>query len=237
MLKIPRLLDAAEIRVLGALMEKEQTTPELYPLTVNSLIQASNQKTAREPVMEMSEGAVHGALRQLFVEGLAQRTEGARVTRWRQSVDVRWSLDPGRKAVLTLLLLRGPQTPGELRSRSDRLQVFATVRELEDALLALASSPDPLIRELERGPGQKESRWTHLLADLSAVESPVSPAVLRYSSDEGEQIEARVADLNRRVRELERIVAGLVRGGQPVDAAHADASFDSILNYGNERTE
>ncbi len=206
MQKIPRLLDAAEVRVLGALLEKEQTTPELYPLTVNSLIQACNQKTAREPVMEMSEGAVHGTLRQLLQEALVNRSEGARVTRWRHVLDARWNLDPACKAVIALLLLRGPQTPGELRNRSERLHAFATIGELDDALIALAATPEPLVRELPRGPGQKESRWTHLLS-VAVAEEVLTPAVRRYAADEGEEIEARMTDLNRRVRELERIVA------------------------------
>ena len=208
MQKIPRPLDAAELRVLGALLEKQQTTPELYPLTVNALIQGCNQKTAREPVVEMSEGAVHGALRQLNQEGFATRSEGARVTRWGHALDTRWNLDPGRKAVITLLLLRGAQTPGELRNRSERLHAFASVEGLEDALLTLAEEPEPLVRELPRGPGQKESRWMHLLAG-APVEERETPAVRRYAADEGEELVAKVADLNRRLREVERIVAEL----------------------------
>jgi uncharacterized protein YceH (UPF0502 family) len=207
------MLDAAEVRVLGALLEKEQTTPELYPLTVNSLIQACNQKTAREPVMELSEGAVHGALRQLLLDELVSRSEGARVTRWHHALNVRWGLDPGRKAVVTLLLLRGPQTPGELRSRSERLHAFASVGELEDALLALAAPPEPLVRELPRGPGQKEARWTHLVAGESD-EAKATPALRRYAADEGEDLVTRVADLNRRVRELERVVSLLTGNPQ-----------------------
>lgn len=213
MQKITRSLEAAEVRVLGALLEKEQTTPELYPLTVNSLIQACNQKTAREPVMEMSEGAVHGTLRQLLQDELVARSEGARVTRWNHALNLRWNLDPGRKAVMTLLLLRGPQTPGELRSRSERLHAFATVGELEDALLVLAAPPEPLVRELPRGPGQKEARWAHLLGGEPA-EEVITPAVRRYAADEGEDLVTKVADLNRRVRELERVVS-LLTGNPP----------------------
>ena len=213
MQKIPRPLEPAEVRVLGALLEKEQTTPELYPLTVNSLIQACNQKTAREPVMEMSEGAAHGALRQLLQDELVSRSEGARVTRWHHALNVRWNLDPGRKAVITLLLLRGPQTPGELRNRSERLHAFASVSELEDALLALAAAPEALVRELPKGPGQKEARWTHLVGG-EVVEVPVTPAVRRYAADEGEDLVTRIADLNRRVRELERVVS-LLTGNPP----------------------
>jgi hypothetical protein len=204
--KIPRPLEDSEVRVLGALLEKEQTTPELYPLTVNSLIQACNQKTAREPVMEMSEGAVHGALRQLLADGFVQRTEGARVARWRQGLDLRWELDPARKAVMTLLLLRGPQTPGELRSRSERMHAFVSISELDDALLSLSAPPEPLIRELPKAPGQKEARWTHL-ASGGVSEERATPAVRRYAADEGEDVPTRIADLNRRVREVERLVA------------------------------
>jgi len=211
--RVPRLLDPAEVRVLGALLEKERTTPELYPLTVNSVTQACNQKTAREPVMEMSEGAVHGTLRQLLLDEMVSRSEGVRVTRWHHALNLRWNLDPGRKAVMTLLLLRGPQTPGELRSRSERLHAFASVGELEDALLALAATPEPLVRELPKGPGQKEARWTHLLGGEPAEEK-VTPAVRRYADDEGEDLVTRVADLNRRVRELERVVS-LLTGKPP----------------------
>ncbi len=225
MQKIPRALDDAEVRVLGALLEKEQTTPELYPLTVNALIQAGNQKTAREPVMEMSEGAVHGALRQLLVDGFVQRTEGARVTRWRHALDLRWDLDPARKAVMTLLLLRGPQTPGELRSRSERMHAFASISELEGALLELSAPPEPLIKELPKGPGQKETRWTHLVGG-GVSEETVTAAVRRYAADEGEDVPTRIADVNRRVRELERLVALLwaAHEAKPSSTPSADSA-------------
>jgi uncharacterized protein YceH (UPF0502 family) len=210
--KVPRPLDADEVRVLGALLEKEQTTPDLYPLTVNALIQACNQKTGRDPVMELSEGAVHGALRQLLQAELVARSEGARVTRWNHSVNLRWGLDPARKAVMTLLLLRGPQTVGELRSRSERMHGFASAGDVEDALIALTAAPEPLVRELPKGPGQKEARWGHLLG-ADEVPEAVTPAARRYAAEEEEELVTRVADLNRRVRELERVVSLLT--GQP----------------------
>lgn len=211
MQKIPRALDEIEVRVLGSLLEKEQTTPEQYPLSVNALVLACNQKTAREPVLELSEGAVHSALRELSLTGLVARVEGARVTRWRHTVDQRWSLDPARKAVLALLLLRGAQTPGELRNRSERMHTFASSAEMEDTLLALSAEPEALARELPRGPGQKESRWLHLLfGPAEPGAAAPSAAVQRYAADEGEELVARVADLNRRVRELERLVGILV---------------------------
>lgn len=209
MQKIPRRLDGADVRVLGALLEKEQTTPELYPLTVNALVQACNQKTAREPVMELSQSDVHAALRRLFEDVLVWRSEGARVMRWRQSVERRWELDPATKAVMTVLLLRGPQTAGELRNRSERLHSFATVEELESALARLAAPPEPLVRELPRAPGQKETRWTHLLSGEPEAAPLPMPAVAHRSrgSAGDEDLAARVAALEERMQELERQLA------------------------------
>src|SRR4051794_10141398 len=116
--RIPRQLDAAEIRVLGVLLEKEQITPEACPLTVNALIAGCNQKTNREPVMELTEGQVVDALERLRQDVLVWRTESARSERWQQSVVRRWGLDHAGKALMALLLLRGAQTAGELRTRS-----------------------------------------------------------------------------------------------------------------------
>lgn len=207
MQRIPRFLDDAEIRVLGALLEKEQTTPEVYPLSENALVQACNQKTARDPVMDLSEAGVHWALRQLFADGLVSRTEGARVARWRQNVDLRWDLDGGRKAIITLLLLRGPQTPGELRGRCERMHSFEATREIEDALSALSSSSEPLVIELPRAPGQKESRFAHLVQGAPAI-ARSGRAVNAYASIDREagglDFTSRIADLESRVRELEQ---------------------------------
>ena len=167
----------------------------------------------------MSEGAVHGTLRQLLQNSLVSRTEGVRVTRWRHNLDPLWDLSPGRKAVMTLLLLRGPQTPGELRNRSERLHAFASIGELEDALLLLAAVPEPLVSELPRLPGQKEARWSHLLGGPPSEEALI-PAVRRYAADEGDDVVTRIADLNRRVRELERIVA-LLTSHQTTDLGNS----------------
>ena len=165
--RIPRRLDPVEIRVLGSLLEKEQATPEAYPLTLNALVAACNQRTNREPVMELAEAEVSAALDRLRQEVLVWRTESSRSERWKQSVERRWELDPPAKALLTLLLLRGAQTAGELRSRSDRLHPFASLAEVEAALRGLAAAPEPLVRELSRRPGQKETRWIHLVGDLT----------------------------------------------------------------------
>ena len=200
--KIPRLYDPASLRVLGALLEKEQTTPDQYPMTVNAIVAACNQKTAREPVMELTEEEVQSALKRLFEDVLVWRTESARSTRWRQSVERRWHLQPATKAVMALLLLRGPQTVGELRSRSERLHNFGSISEVEQALARLAEPPEPLVAELPRAPGQKETRWAHLVGE----EMPVAPPLPRVERPAQSDLEDRVAALERRVAELERML-------------------------------
>jgi uncharacterized protein len=170
--RIPRKLDAVEVRVLGSLLEKEQTNPETVPMTVNALILACNQKTNREPVMQLTEDQVVTALDWMRQEVLAWRSEGARTERWQQSVSRRWGLDRAGKALITLLLLRGPQTAGELRTRSERLHPFATLEEAEEALRRLAVEDEPLVMELPRRPGQKEARWTHLIGEASPEPEP-----------------------------------------------------------------
>lgn len=156
-----RKLDPVEVRILGALLEKEQTTPDQYPLTTAAVLAACNQKTNREPVTDLSETEVTEALDRLREDVLVWRTQTARAERWEHRLDRRWELDKRSKAVMTLLLLRGPQTPGELRTRSERLHPFESVEEVEAALTRLASGFDALVRELPRRPGQRETRWVH----------------------------------------------------------------------------
>ncbi len=207
--RIPRKLDAAEVRILGALLEKEQTTPEVYPLTVNALLAACNQKTNREPVMSLSESEVWEALERLRQDVLVWRSEGARSERWKQSVSRRWGLDAAGKALMTLLLLRGAQTAGELRSRSDRLHPFASLEEVEETLQRLAAMDEPLVAELPRRPGQKETRWAHLVGDV-APESDTTPA--EEGDDDAEPTAAAARpSLAARVERLEETVATLAR--------------------------
>lgn len=214
--RIPRKLDPVEIRVLGSLLEKEQTNPETVPLTVNALIAACNQKTNREPVMSVSETQVVEALDRMRQEVLVWRTESARTERWQQSVVRRWGLDRAAKAVLTLLFLRGPQTPGELRSRSDRLHPFASLEEVEETLRRLAAEDEPLVIELPRRPGQKEVRWAHLVGETIEepeerkvfAEPPADPAAptrpaLAARVDRLEELVAQIAaDLEELKRQL-----------------------------------
>lgn len=201
--RIPRKLDPVEIRVLGVLLEKEQTTPEVCPLTVNAIVAGCNQKTNREPVMDLTEGQVVDALERLRQDVLVWRSEGARSEKWQQSVVRRWGLDRAGKALMTLLLLRGPQTPGELRTRSERMHPFGSLQEVEEALQRMASIDEPLVRELPRRPGQKEIRWTHLVGDTpEPAERPDLPEAPAAPS--GPTLTQRVAQLEEAVRRLER---------------------------------
>lgn len=209
-----RSLDFDEIRVLGALLEKEQTTPDQYPLSVNALILACNQKTNREPVTQMTETLVVEALDRLKMDALSWRVSGARAERWQQNVDRRWHLTPAKKALITLLLLRGPQTPGELKSRSERMHDFASVEQVEATLQQMAEGEDDaLVRELPRRPGQRENRWIHLFASAEAQremeaagshddEPPARPERSSASAERMAALENALRDLEAEVTEL-----------------------------------
>jgi len=157
-------------RVLGCLVEKQLTTPQQYPLTLNALALACSQTTNREPVMAMDDEAVARALaelKELRMVRYVLPSHGKSVTRYRQVLDETHGLDTSRVALLAVLLLRGPQTPGELRSRTGRMTEFASVGEVQAELEVLARQPEPLVRLLPRRPGQKEDRWQQLLAQES----------------------------------------------------------------------
>ena len=193
-----------EVRVVGSLLEKEQTNPETVPMTVNAVIAACNQKTNREPVVQLTETDVVEALDRLRQDVLVWRTEGARTERWQQSVVRRWGLDRAGKALMTLLLLRGPQTPGELRTRSERMHPFASLEEVEEALRRMAGIDEPLVMELPRRPGQKEVRWTHLVGEGALEPVPEEPL-----PDIGDPSAPPRPSLATRVEKLEVVVARL----------------------------
>ncbi|HYC60538.1 MAG TPA: YceH family protein [Thermoanaerobaculia bacterium] len=198
--RIPRTLDPIELRVLGSLMEKQLATPEYYPLTLNALVAACNQKSNREPVMELSEQEVQRALGRLQDEKLVWRVMGGRAVRFDHNLDNVWHLKRSEKALLTLLFLRGPQTSGELRGRSDRLQSFESVTEVEDVLRDMSAHSEPLVRELPRRPGQKEGRWAHT-AGGAIVESAPEPDAPQHEV-RGEPLSARVQRLEEQVSAL-----------------------------------
>ena len=158
-------LDPVELRVLGSLLEKQRTTPDQYPLSLNALRLACNQATSRDPVLDLSEDEVREAVRRLAGAGWARLASGAgsRVAKYRQLLDESLDLLPSESSLLAVLFLRGPQTVNELRSRTARAHAFADEEQVGETLRALAEAE--LVRELERRPGQRESRWMHLLAE------------------------------------------------------------------------
>ncbi len=175
-------LDPVDQRVLGSLLEKERTVPATYPLTLNALRSACNQSSGREPVVSFEDHDLLASIDRLKALGLARIVHagtGARATKYRQVLDERLELSDPERAVVTLLLLRGAQTPGELRSRSDRLHPFSGTDEVDAALTSLARRPEPLVRELARRPGQREARWIHLLGPVADAgeAAPLSPII------------------------------------------------------------
>ncbi len=204
-------LGAVEQRILGALLEKEQATPDYYPLTVNALLAACNQKSNRDPVMALTETEVVDTLDRMRRDVLVWRTDGARSERWSQSVSRRLELDPWEKAILTLLLLRGPQTPGELRARSGRLRPFDDIGEVEAALRRMTVEERELVVELPRAPGKKETRWAHQLGERIEA-APETPAPSRAPTPQPVPIpraDDRYARLEERIESLEKTVAAL----------------------------
>jgi uncharacterized protein YceH (UPF0502 family) len=167
------LLDATEARVLGSLMEKEVTTPEYYPLSLNALVNACNQKSNREPVLDLDDDTVLDALDRLREKRLSLTVTGnGRVTKYRQRISETLNLGRRESAVLCTLLLRGPQTLGEIKDRSERMHSFADLAETQAVLDKLAEATDqPLIIKLPRQTGQKEQRFAHLLSGTPAFDT------------------------------------------------------------------
>lgn len=208
--RIPRILDPTEIRVLGCLMEKQLSTPEYYPLTLNALVAACNQQSNREPVMELPESDVQRALDRLQDEKLAWRVMGGRAVRFDHNLDKVWHLKPAEKALITLLFLRGPQTAGELRGRSNRLYQFATVNEVEDTLRDMSAHSEPLVREMARRPGQKEARWAHLTGG-AIVEREEPSRTGEPAQASGEPMSVRVARLEQQIGDLTQQLRALMQ--------------------------
>jgi hypothetical protein len=204
------LLDAVEARVAASLVEKSVTTPDYHPLSLNALVNACNQSSNRDPVMTLGEAAVRRAVELLRQKRLVFVFEGAtnRVAKYGSKLAETLSLSPAEVAVLCELMLRGPQTVGELRGRAARMHTFASLGEVEAALQALAARPgQPLAVRLPRQAGFKESRYAHLLAGPPPIEAPAPAAKTAPGGSEpaGErlaQLEAEVAELRREVTEL-----------------------------------
>ncbi len=202
-------LTQTEVRVLGSLIEKDITTPEYYPLSLNALVNACNQKSNRDPVMQFDENAVRDALRVLQENRLAGPAGGvdSRVTKYEHRTQEIFNFTRPETAVLCVLLLRGPQTPGELRGRTERMFRFETLDDVQAALQKLMQREPPLVKVLLRQPGTKESRWVHLLAGDVLV--PEMPQVASVSSDRGSGDGERISRLEDEVAALRREVGEL----------------------------
>jgi uncharacterized protein YceH (UPF0502 family) len=202
-------LNATEVRVLGSLIEKAITTPDYYPLSLNALTNACNQLTNREPVMALDENEVVRAIEGLREKRLATLFSGAesRVAKYKHTLNDALLLTPAEVALLTVLLLRGPQTVGEIRTRSERLFAFDTLAEVEEGLNALANrTPQPLVTRLARQPGTKESRYAHLLGGPVAAPVAAAPAVTAMPASTAPAETERVAALERETAQLRREV-------------------------------
>ncbi|MFG0630158.1 YceH family protein [Pseudomonas sp. xss_2] len=201
---------STEIRILGSLIEKQATSPESYPLTLNALVLACNQKTSREPVMNLSPGQVGQALRTLEGQGFARLQMGSRADRWEQRVDKALELVPAQLVLMGLMFLRGPQTINELLTRSNRLHEFEDGEQVQHQLERLISRE--LAVHLPRQAGQREDRYTHALGDPAEIEAILaarqqsggerSPAT-GVSQERIEALEARIAALEERLAQLE----------------------------------
>lgn len=207
------ILNPAEARVLGALVEKDITTPDYYPLSLNALVNACNQKNNREPVTNLDEDTVRLALRNLSDKRLAGPAGGAdgRVTKYEHRLQEAFNFTRPETAILCVLLLRGPQTPGELRGRTERMHRFEDLDEVLSGLQQLMRREPPLAKALGRRPGTKEIRYTHLLSgDVEAWEPPSEMAHSGNVTDENERVahlEAQVTTLQTEVAELKQQVA------------------------------
>ncbi|OGR41225.1 MAG: hypothetical protein A2X35_07460 [Elusimicrobia bacterium GWA2_61_42] len=206
-------LNPVEARVLGSLVEKSLTTREQYPLTFNALLNACNQKTSREPVMTLDVDAMGKAVQSLVEKGFVERIQapGDRVPKFRHDIGkLLGSDEPKLTGVMTVLLLRGPQTPGEIKGRTDRLCEFTGTAEVEGLLQELcARAENPIVARLPRQAGQKEVRYQHLFSGAAPAAAAEPAAAVQASPD-------RVAQLEKRVETLEALVAGLEeRLGRP----------------------
>jgi len=203
------LLNEIEVRVLGSLIEKDITTPDYYPLSLNALVNACNQKNNRDPVMNLDEDAVRGALSSVQEKRLAGPAGGAdsRVPKFEHRLQEAFNFDRREIALLCVLLLRGAQTPGELRGRAERMFRFEALDEVQSTLQRLMQRDPPLVRMLARQPGTKESRYMHLLAgdvEDAEVAQHLSPAKAESGSDGG-----RLVSLEQELATLKKDVADL----------------------------
>ncbi|TIC86153.1 YceH family protein [Crenobacter intestini] len=205
-------LDPVDVRVLGCLVEKQALTPDNYPLTRASLLAACNQSTSREPVMSLGEAELSASLDRLLARRLIgeRMPAGSRVAKYEHRLGYEWNVDGAKLAALALLMLRGAQTPAEIRARAGRIHTFASADVVETALSALADKYPPLVVHLPRQAGEREARWAHLLCGEPVAETAASAvpdagcdAIVVGLTGRVAALEAEVAALKARVAELE----------------------------------
>lgn len=199
--KLP-VLDAAQIRVLGALMEKCKTTPDYYPMTLNGLAAACNQKTSRKPVVSYDDSTITSALNSLKIAGLISTATGGSIRniKYKHNFAIVFPLVPAEVAVMCLLFLRGPQTPGEINTNSGRLYEFETLEEVQNVLEKLANEEPAYIKQLPRKAGQKEQRYMHLFAgDIETFEEEY---IAEESPKTNHALEERLTKVEEELAEL-----------------------------------
>ena len=208
------LLDNIEVRVLGSLIEKEITTPDYYPLSLNALTLACNQSSNRDPVMQLDDATVSGAVDRLRQKSLVRgvRKSDSRVTKYSHLMADALNLDQRELGVICVLMLRGPQTVGELRTRTARLSDFESLADVESTIGSLAArEPAPLVSALARRPGQKEVRYAHLLSGEVTFDAP-DPVTTRVNGDERitaleaatEELRKELSDVRKQVEEFRK---------------------------------
>ncbi|MDP1802732.1 MAG: YceH family protein [Bacteroidota bacterium] len=205
------ILNTVELRVLGSLIEKSKTTPDYYPMTVNALTAACNQKTSRKPVVDYDEETVISALNSLKSQSIVSTAVGGsiRAVKYKHNFTTVYPLTDGELAILCLLFLRGPQTPGELNTNSARLHEFRSLEGVHDALNKLMNSTSPYVKELPRRAGQKETRFIHLLGETANYEEEESheEPVRKNVSD----LEARLAAVEQELAEVKETLAKITK--------------------------
>ncbi len=210
-------LTAEELRVLACLIEKASTTPDQYPLSTNALTTACNQKTSREPVVDYSAGLVDRTMQLLRDGGWARsiRGSGNRTFKHRHVVDERLGLDGRQLALVAVLALRGPQSPGELKTRTERYHPFADLDEVEGVLASLAERHPPLVRDVGRGPGQSQNRWIQLLGPSFGEDGPVTAGQPEVAG--GSSLPGGPAGSGPTTAEVPAVEPGPVPDGSPAD--------------------
>ncbi|SFS30935.1 YceH family protein [Sphingobacterium wenxiniae] len=207
------ILSAEELRVLGSLLEKSKTTPEYYPMTLNSLQAACNQKTSRKPVVSYDENTIIQALDTLKKRGLISTVVGggSRVTKYKHNLAIQYPLIPQDLAALCLLILRGPLTAGEINTNAGRLFDFESIEEVQEVLNRLSENEPPFVQQLAKRPGQKEVRYVHLLGEVNEEEESFSTDHGNgTSSTKVQELENRVASLEEQLAQLRQEFDGLM---------------------------